>query len=239
MVFRLNVKSLFNRYALCKVSRLIYIKTLGNTYIVSQQLQWNDCKGCCKMRICLRHIYGEVRSIFDIIISKCSQAHQVSATALALYHIADCFFIKSRLCKDADHQCTVFDQGDSSVFQLTCCICLRMDVTDLFHLQAAFQTDCIINATTDEEYIFCIRLFRCEPLDAFFVIDDSLDLIRQSFKFFNICRVLFLGNRTFYFCKLNSQHISCNQLCAVRFLLLQQRFPDQQVYRRHCLLHVQ
>ncbi len=191
------------------------------------------------MRICLRHIYGEVRSIFDVIISKCSQTHQVCATALALNHVADCFFIQGWLSENADHQCTVFDQGDSSVFQLTCCICLRMDVTDLFHLQAAFQTDCIINATTDEEYIFCIRLFGCEPLDAFFVIDDSLDLIRQSFKFFNICRVLFLGNRTFYFCKLNSQRIGLQSAVCCMLLLLQQRFPDLQVYRRHCLLHVQ
>ena len=92
-----------------------------------------------------------------------------------------------------------------------------MNVTDFFHLQAAFQTDCIINATTDEEYIFCIRLFRCEPLNTLLVINDPLNLVRQSFKFFNICRVLFLGNRTFYFCKLNSQRIGRNQLCTVCF----------------------
>ena len=103
------------------------------------------------------------------------------------------------------------------MFQLACRICLGMDVADFFHLQAAFQTDCIVNASTDEEYVFGVCLFGCKPLKALFVINDSLNLIRQSSKFFDICHILFLGNRTFYFCKLDSQRIGCNQLCAVCF----------------------
>lgn len=35
-----------------------------------------------------------------------------------------------------------------------------MDVADFFQFQTAFQADCIINATANEEHIVCIGIFR-------------------------------------------------------------------------------
>ena len=111
------------------------------------------------MWICLWNIRYKVRSILNIIIAVCRQSHQISATALTFYHVADGLFIQCRLGQTADHQCTIFNQGNRSMFQFTCRICLRVDLADLFHLQAAFHTDGIINATTNKENIFRIDLF--------------------------------------------------------------------------------
>ena len=86
----------------------------------SQKLKRDHCQGCCKVRVCFRDVDGEVCGILDIVIAKCGQAHKVGATALALNHIADCFFVEIRLGQHTDHKSSVFDQGDSSMFQLSC-----------------------------------------------------------------------------------------------------------------------
>lgn len=101
---------LFYCYALCKVSRFVYVKSLGDAYVISQQLQWDDCQRGGEVWICLWNIDGEVCGIFDVVISKGGQSHQIRAAASAFYHVADCFFIERRLCENADDQCTLFDQ---------------------------------------------------------------------------------------------------------------------------------
>ena len=169
------------------------------------------------MWICLWNINSEICCILNIVMTKCSQSHKVRSTTLTFYHIADCLLIEIWLCQHSDYQCSIFNQRNGSVFQLSCCICLRMDITDFFHLQAAFQTDCIINSSSYEKCVFCISLLCCEPLDSLFICNNLTDLIRNCLQLFNISCILFFRNLSTNLCKLNCKCISCDQLCAVSF----------------------
>ena len=93
---------LFHCHTLCKVSRLIHIQTLGYRHIVTQQLQRDHCQTTNEVLIHLRNIYSEVHLIFDFILAISSEPHQISATALALQHIADSLFVEFALGKHTD-----------------------------------------------------------------------------------------------------------------------------------------
>ena len=66
------------------------------------------------------------------------------------------------------------------MLQFACCIGLGVNVADLLHLQAAFQTDGIIKTSTNEENILCIGIFAGKPLDPLLVFQYPLNLIRQG-----------------------------------------------------------
>lgn len=63
--------------ALRQISRLVYVQTFCNRYIVAQQLQRDHSQTADKMLVHLRHIDCEVHLIFRLILSVSSQAHQV------------------------------------------------------------------------------------------------------------------------------------------------------------------
>ena len=170
------------------------------------------------MRVCFRDVDGEVCGIFYIIVSVCCKAHKVGATALAFYHIGDCFLIKMILSEDANYEGSVFDEGDGAVFEFACCVGFCVYVADFFHFQAAFHADGIIDATTDKESVFCICLFGCEPLDTFFVVFDDLgDLIRKGFQFCDQLLVFLFCNLLSYSGELYCQGIGSDELSAVCF----------------------
>ena len=66
-----------------------------------------------------------------------------------------------------------------------------MDVADLLHLQAALQTDGVINPAADEKDVPGRRLLCRKPLDPLFVLQDFLDLIRESRQLFQQPAALF------------------------------------------------
>ena len=101
------------------------------------------------------------------------------------------------------------------MFQFACGICLRVDVADFFHLQAAFHTDGIINATANKENIFRIDLFCGKPLKAFFVINDLLNLFRKRLQLCNQTVILLLCNLLSHFRKLDRQQVRSDQLGTV------------------------
>ena len=103
------------------------------------------------------------------------------------------------------------------MLQFSCCICLRMNIADFFHLKASLKGNRIINSTTDKENVFRIHLFGCKPLKSLFILDNSLNFLRNALKFFNISGILFFCNLSSDLCELNCKCISCDQLCAVCF----------------------
>ena len=86
------------------------------------------------MLVSLRNIHCEISGILNIIVAIGSQAHQISATAAALYHVADSLFVKLALSQYADNQSTVLNQADSTVLQFAGSISLTVDVGNFLHL---------------------------------------------------------------------------------------------------------
>ena len=119
---------LLYRNALRQISRLVYVQTFCNRYIVAQQLQRDHSQTADKMLVHLRHIDCEVHLIFRFILSVSSQAHQVCTTALAFQHVADGFFVQLTLGKNADDQCSLLNQADGTMLQLTRSVGLGVDV---------------------------------------------------------------------------------------------------------------
>ena len=130
------------------------------------------------MLVGLRNIHCEISGIFNIIVAIGSQAHQISATATALYHVADSLFVKLALSQYADNQSTVLNQADSTVLQFAGSISLTVDVGNFLHLQAAFKADSVIKTTADKEDILSVYLLSGKPLDAFLILNNLLDFIR-------------------------------------------------------------
>lgn len=50
------LRFLFYRNGFRQVSRFIHIEASADRYVVAKELQWNDCQGICKNRICLRQV---------------------------------------------------------------------------------------------------------------------------------------------------------------------------------------
>ena len=103
------------------------------------------------------------------------------------------------------------------MLQLSCCVSLRMDVTDLFHFQATFQANGIIKSTSDEKHIPGIGLFGSKPLDPLLVVQDLLDLLRKTLKLGDKILITPLGNTSAHQRKLNGKAIAGDQLGAVGF----------------------
>ena len=111
------------------------------------------------MRICTRNIHGKVHCIFHVVVPVACDSHQVSAPAFTFYHIADCLLVKIILRQRSYDQNTVFDERDRAVLQFSGSIGLRMDVADLFHLEASLHADRIVDAPSDKEDISRIGKF--------------------------------------------------------------------------------
>ena len=135
----LKMSSLY-RYALCQISRLIHIQSLGHRHIIAQQLQRNHCQTTNKVLVHLRNIDRKVYLIFDFIFAISSKPHQISTTALALQHITNSLFVEFALGQHADNQRSLLNQTNSSVLQFASSVCLRVDVADFFQLQTSLQS---------------------------------------------------------------------------------------------------
>ena len=107
---------LFHCHRLRQIPWLIHIQALCHTDIISHQLQRHDCQAGSKVLVCLRHIYGEICRVFNVIVSILGQSHEISATALYLYHVAHCLLKQRFLSGHAYNQSSVFDKADGAVF---------------------------------------------------------------------------------------------------------------------------
>lgn len=117
------------------------------------------------MLIHLRNIDCEVHLIFNLVLAISSQSHQIGPVALALQHIAYGLLIQLTLGQNTNHQCSMLNQTDGSMLQLTCCVCLGVDIANFFQLQATFHADHIVDTTTNKEHIMCVSVLRSKPLD--------------------------------------------------------------------------
>ena len=167
------------------------------------------------MLVGLRNIHCEISGILNVIVTIGSQAHQISATAAALYHVADSLFVKLALSQHTDNQSTVLNQADSTMLQFAGSISLTMDIGNFLHLQAALQADSVIKTTADKEDILSVYLFSGKPLDAFLIFNNLLNFIRQLCHFLNQLQIFSFVNSTANNSKLNCQAVSSNQLSAV------------------------
>ena len=91
-----------------------------------------------------------------------------------------------------------------------------MDIADFLHLQAALQTDGVVQPTADEEHILRIGVLAGKPLDPLLIIQHFLDLIRQGLQLFLIHRILLLCDDSLHISGLHRQQVRDNQLGAVR-----------------------
>ena len=101
------------------------------------------------------------------------------------------------------------------MLQLTCRIRLGMDITDLLHLQAAFQADRVIQPPADKEDVMRVHNLRREPLQPLFFLQHPADLVRDCCQRFQVSGNLFLRNLSPDRGQLHCQHIHGNQLGTV------------------------
>ena len=167
------------------------------------------------MLVGLRNIHCEISGILNVIVTIGSQAHQISATAAALNHVADSLFVKLALSQHTNNKSTVLNQADSTVLQFAGSISLTVDVGNFLHLQAAFKADSVIQTTADKEDILSVYLLSGKPLDAFLIFNNLLDFIRQLCHFLNQLQIFCFINSAANHSKLNCQAVSSNQLSAV------------------------
>ena len=167
------------------------------------------------MLVYLRDIDCEVHLIFNLVLAISSQSHQISPTALALQHIAYGLFVQLALSQHANDQCSLLDQANGTMFQLTRSVCFRVDIADFFQLQAAFQADCIVDTTTNKEHIMSVGVLCREPLNTLFVFQNLLYLLRDSLQFRNIIAVLLIRDFASDLRKLHCQAVHSGKLCTV------------------------
>ena len=167
------------------------------------------------MPVCFRNINGKVYRIFHAVIPIARKSHQISTPCFAFRHIAHGFLDQLFLSQNSDDENPLFHQADGAVFQLTGRISLRVDIGNLFHFQASFQADGIIQTSSDKEDIVSMGIFRCKPLDTVTVLQYPFHFIRQSEKLADIIFIAFLIDFSLYPCHLHRKHIHCSKLCTV------------------------
>ena len=140
------------------------------------------------------------------------KAHQISAAALALDHIADGLLEELVLGQHADHKDAVLDETDRAVLELAARICLGMHVRDLFHLEAAFLADREVKAAPDVEGIVHVRVFGREPLQSLFLLKDPCDARRDLLDLLDVVKILLLVNSAPNQRELQRQQVSDDQL---------------------------
>ena len=91
-----------------------------------------------------------------------------------------------------------------------------MHVADLLHLQAALQTDGIVDAAADEEGHLGVGELRGEPLDALLVLDHALDLVRDGAQLGEQADILGLVDHAARARHCDGDQIAHDQLGAVR-----------------------
>ena len=148
-------------------------------------------------------------------MSVCCNSHQICTSGLTFYHIGECFFIQIILRQNTDHKCSVLDQADRSMLQFPCCISFGMDIRNLLHLQRSFQTDRIVDTTSDKEYVMCIGKLCRKPLETFFIFHDLFDLIRNCLKLIQILLADFIRYFSSYHAKLDRKQVRQNKLCCI------------------------
>ena len=73
------------------------------------------------------------------------------------------------------------EQGDRSVFHLTCWVALSVDVADLFELQSSLKGDRVIDATTQKNHILGFsETMRHRFRELIVLIHKCAELLRQS-----------------------------------------------------------
>ena len=92
----------------------------------------------------------------------------------------------------------------------------RMDIADFLQLQAALQTDGVIQPAPDEENIVGLRKLGCEPLQALLVVQHMFDLFRYAFQRGNQLLLAFRCNGSAHAAQQDRQNVHRNQLAAVR-----------------------
>ena len=175
----LPIVGLFHRHALGQVSGLVDIEALRHADIIREELQGNDGQAGRKMRIDAGDVGREIHGILDIVFSVGGDAAQVRAAGLALDHVGESLLVELVLGEDADDQRAVLDEADGAVLEFPGSIGLAVDVADLLELKAPLEADGIVDAAADEEGILRMGILCGEPLDAFLVAEDLLDLLRN------------------------------------------------------------
>ncbi len=167
------------------------------------------------MRICLGNIHRKIGSVLHAVVAVCGKTHERCSAALHLDHIAYSLFVEILLCEHADNKNAVLDKTDRSVLELSCCVCLGVDVADLLHLEASFKADSVVYTASDEECILSSCKLICEPLDTFLVLEYLFDLVGESIQFIDECSKSFLIYLLLRLAELHCKHVAGNKLCAV------------------------
>ena len=164
-----------------------------------------------------RDIHRKICGILHLIIAVCGQSHQVCPTALDLHHVAHSLFVQVLLRHHTEYNGSVLNQTDWPMFQFTGSVRLRVNVADLFHFQATFHANGIIDTSSNEESIFHTYQLIGKPLDALLVLQDALHLFRNGINLRQKCLIHLVGDLIPCLGKLQCQQICRHQLTAIRF----------------------
>ena len=102
--------SLFNCDALCKVPRLVNVKSSCYRDVISEELERNDGKACGEVRVYRGNVGHEVALVFDFILAVGRKPHEICSSGFALYHVD--FDLMERTNP-------VFNTAKMTLFQLT------------------------------------------------------------------------------------------------------------------------
>ena len=142
---------LLNRDRLCEVTRFVDIAAARDGGIVSEQLKRHDRQQRQQEFIRLRYHDDMVDVLLKLRIAFCRDADDDSVTCLDFLDIRQRLLVDALLRRQSDDRHALDDQGQRAVLELAGCICLCMDVRDLFELQCALESDIIVEQTADVE----------------------------------------------------------------------------------------
>ena len=101
------------------------------------------------------------------------------------------------------------------MLQLACGICLGVNVGYLLHLQASLKRCRVVDTSSHEEDILCVRVFCRKPLQSFLISEYLAYLVGYCLKLCDILRVFPVIYKPPDRSELNGERIAYDQLGTV------------------------
>ena len=203
---------LLHGHAFGQISRLVHVKPLCDTDVITKKLQRNDGQKTRKMIVRLRNTDHKIQTLLQRpIICICYPDH-ICSSCLAFLKVADGLFHKLLLGKDSDDRHILFDQTYGSMLQLSGGICLTVNIADFLQLQAPLQADRVVRAAPDKKRISGTGVFRGKPLDSPLLREHRKQLVRQRFQFLNKLSIFIFPDPVLDKCQLNGKCIDQDKL---------------------------
>ncbi len=145
--------------------------------MIGEQLQRNHGQNRHQTFRCVRHgndLLGDSLELFRAITAR--ECEDRAFARFDLFHVVEVFREHRVVRRNEDRRQVWPNQRDDTVFQLSAGMTLRKQVSDLLHLERAFERDREIELPPEEQH----------PADIGMSFCDHFDLIAQLQNFFDL-----------------------------------------------------